>query len=216
MATVNSHHERCRAQGPANDEEKPAMPTPSRTSTEEIVTAGRRILEAEGFEGLTMQRVAAAVGVRAPSLYKRVDGRGELVRLIILDVSRDLSDALAKSATTGDPHRDLVAIATAFRAFAHAHPEAYGLLFRRLPDAWRADLDLAAPGFAALFATVEAVAGREHRLEAARTVVSWANGFLSMELAGAFRLGGDVDAAFAFGAERIAQAISEPRHAARR
>ena len=51
------------------------MPTPSRTSTAEIVAAGRAILEAEGFEGLTMQRVAAAVGVRAPSLYKRVDGR---------------------------------------------------------------------------------------------------------------------------------------------
>ena len=58
------------------------MPTPSRTSTAQIVAAGRVILEAEGFEGLTMQRVAAAVGVRAPSLYKRVDGRRELVRLI--------------------------------------------------------------------------------------------------------------------------------------
>ena len=34
-----------------------------------------------------MQRVAAAVGVRAPSLYKRVDGRGELVRLITIDVA---------------------------------------------------------------------------------------------------------------------------------
>ena len=117
------------------------------------------ILEAEGFEGLTMQRVAAAVGVRAPSLYKRVDGRRELVRLIAADAAEDLSRALEAAATTGDPQRDLVRIATAFRAFAHAHPEAYALLFRRLPDGWNPDVDLGSPGFAALFRTVEAISG---------------------------------------------------------
>jgi AcrR family transcriptional regulator len=192
------------------------MPTPSRTSTEQIVAAGRAILEAEGFEGLTMQRVAAAVGVRAPSLYKRVDGRGELVRLITVDVAADLSRTLEAAASSGDPRLDLVAIATAFRRFAHAWPEAYGLLFRRLPEGWRSDLDLTSPGFAKLFAAVGAVAGPEERLEAARTVVAWANGFVAMELAGAFRLGGDVDRAFAYGARHIADAISEPRHAGRR
>jgi AcrR family transcriptional regulator len=110
------------------------MPTPSRTSTAQIVAAGRAILEAEGLRGLTMQRVAAAVGVRAPSLYKRVDGRGALVRLITADVLGELSAVLEAAADTGDPRRDLAAIATAFRAFAHEHPEAYGILFRRLPE----------------------------------------------------------------------------------
>ncbi len=192
------------------------MPTPSRTSTAEIVAAGRRILEAEGFNGLTMQRVAAAVGVRAPSLYKRVSGRGELIRLIAADVGDELERELDAAAVGRDPRRDLLAIATAFRAFAHANPEAYALLFRPLPEAAHTELDLAAPGFDALFRTVEAIAGPADRLEAARTVVAWANGFVSMELAGAFRLGGDVDRAFTFGAERIAVAISEPRRAARR
>ena len=116
MATVNSYHRRARKPAP--------MPTPSRTSTEQIVASGRAILEAEGFEGLTMQRVAAAVGVRAPSLYKRVDGRGELVRLITVDVSLDLSRALEAAASSGDPAKDLAAIALAFRRFAHAWPEA--------------------------------------------------------------------------------------------
>jgi AcrR family transcriptional regulator len=184
------------------------MPTPARTSIAQIVAAGREILETEGFEGLTMQRVAAAVGVRAPSLYKRVDGRRELVRLITADAARDLSAALEAAAATGDPPRDLVAIATAFRAFAHRRPEAYALLFRRLPEDWRTEVDLSSPGFESLFRTVEAIAGTEHRLEAARTVVAWANGFVGMELAGAFRMAGDVDAAFSFGAERIARAIS--------
>ena len=192
------------------------MPTPSRTSTAQIVAAGRSILEAEGFEGLTMQRVAAAVGVRAPSLYKRVDGRGALIRLITVDAAGELSRALEEVASGRDPRKDLEAIATAFRAFAHANPEAYALLFRPLPDAWRVEVDLASPGFDALFRTVEAIAGREDRLEAARTVVAWANGFVGMELAGAFRLGGNVDRAFAYGARHIAEAISEPARGARR
>jgi AcrR family transcriptional regulator len=192
------------------------MPTPARTSIAEIVAAGRRILEAEGFDGLTMQRVAAAVGVRAPSLYKRVTGRPELIRLIAADVADELSRTLDSAAVGRDPKRDLRAMVIAFRAFALANPEAYALLFRRLPEAERTEIDLASPGFEALFRTVEAVAGHDRRLEAARTMVAWANGFVGMELAGAFRMGGDVDRAFAFGAARIVEAISEHGRAARR
>src|SRR5262245_64427407 len=98
------------------------MPTPARTSTAQIVAAGRDVLEAEGLDGLTMQRVAEAVGVRAPSLYKRVNGRGELVKLVIEDVGRELAETIAAASGSGDARRDLDAVARAFRAFAHAHP----------------------------------------------------------------------------------------------
>jgi hypothetical protein len=53
----------------------------------------------------------------------------------------------------------------------------------------------------------ERLAGSDDALEAARTVVAWANGFISMELSGAFRLGGDVDRAFDYGVDRLAAAI---------
>ena len=43
---------------------------------------------------------------------------------------------------------------------------------------------------------------------AARTVVAWANGFIAMELAGAFQLGGDVDRAFDYGIDHIVAAIA--------
>lgn len=52
------------------------------------------------------------------------------------------------------------------------------------------------------------LAGEADALEAARTVTAWANGFIAMELAGAFRLGGDVDRAFAYGIDRLTRAIS--------
>ncbi|MEO6083324.1 MAG: hypothetical protein ABIQ18_09485 [Umezawaea sp.] len=34
---------------------------------------------------------------------------------------------------------------------------------------------------------------------AARTIVAWANGVITMEFAGAFRLGGDIEQAWGFG-----------------
>ena len=70
------------------------MPTPDRTSLDEIVRAGRRLLESAGLDGLTMQAVADSVGVRAPSLYKRVRGRAELVALIAEATAHELGDEL--------------------------------------------------------------------------------------------------------------------------
>ena len=41
----------------------------------------------------------------------------------------------------------------------------------------------------------------------ARTVTAWASGFIAMELAGQFRFDGDVDHAFEFGVDRLADAL---------
>ena len=186
------------------------MPTRARTSVAAIVAAGRRILEGEGLEALTMQAVAGAVGVRAPSLYKRVRGRGDLVRLIANDVAEELAAALeaAASATDGgDPRGELRAMARAHRAFARAHPRAYELLFAPLPAAWRVDAERNARVSATVIRRAAALAGDQDALHAARTVVAWTHGFVSMELAGVFRLGGDVDAAFEYGTDRITSAL---------
>ena len=49
--------------------------------------------------------------------------------------------------------------------------------------------------------------GSERALPAARTIVAWAHGFVTMELAGAFRLGGDLDAAYAFGIAAVLDGV---------
>jgi AcrR family transcriptional regulator len=186
------------------------VPTPARTSISEIVEAGRSILEAGGIDGLTMQRVATAVGVRGPSLYKRVPSRNQLIRLIGTDAARELAAALDAAATTGDPRRDLRALAHAFRAFGRANPETYGLLFGRLPADARIDPELILVASRAVLRVAGELAGEARALEAARTVVAWAHGFVNMDLAGAFRLGGDVEMAFDYGIEALVRAIGEP------
>jgi AcrR family transcriptional regulator len=183
------------------------MPAPARTSIGEIVAEGRRIVEQEGLDGLTMQKVARAVGVRAPSLYKHVSGRGELVRLVVEAVLADLGGTLDESISGEDPRADLSSLARAFRSFAHEHPESYQVLFAPMPEEWRPDQAVFVAASASVLRTTEAICGPERALDAARLVTAWAHGFMTMELAGAFRIEGDLKTAFDFGVERLADAL---------
>jgi AcrR family transcriptional regulator len=187
------------------------MPTPSRTSLQDIVSAGRHILESGGLEDLTMARIAHAVGVRPPSLYKHVRDRGDLIRVIGNDTLGQLGGLMTAASGSGDPLRDLRAMACIQRAFAHQHPEAYRLLWLRLPEGWRVDADLNARATEPVLRAVAGLVGEDAKLVAARTFVAWAQGFVGMELAGAFRLGGDVDAAFDYGLECLLEALSRHR-----
>ena len=185
------------------------MPTPDRTSLAEIVEAGRELLERDGIQGLTMQAVATRVGVRAPSLYKRVSNRDALVALVADATVRELGEAM--DAAAGDPDRDarerLRDLARAARRFAHRRPVAFRLIFA--PGAeLRLEPDSLARASASVVAVSAELAGEERALDAARTFTAWANGFVSMELSGAFRLGGDVDQAFEYGVDRIADAVA--------
>ena len=77
-----------------------------------------------------MQAVADRVGVRAPSLYKRVRNRRELVALIAEATVRELGDRLdAAAAGEPDPRRALAALAREARSFARERPAAFGLVF---------------------------------------------------------------------------------------
>ena len=185
------------------------MPTPAKTSADAIVDAGRELVDRAGLEALTLQGVARAVGVRAPSLYKRIGGRGDLVRRVCNAIAADLGSHIAAAATTGEPTTDVVAMARAVRAFAQAHPRAYGLLFSPLPEDWRADPELNAQVSSPIVRVAGELAGEADALPAARTLVAWLQGFLAMELAGAFRLGGDVDAAFDYGIEHLLGGLTQ-------
>jgi AcrR family transcriptional regulator len=181
------------------------MPAHSQTSTAAIVAAARHLLEERGTDALTMRDVADAVGVQAPSLYKRVRGRSDLLRLILEDVTDELTAAVDAAAGSGDPAADLRAIAAAYRKFAHGNPVAYNLLYA--PQAVPGAIARSQRSSATLLRLVAEVAGQRHALPAARMLVAWANGFITMELAGAFRLGGDLEEAWDFGLDRVLNAI---------
>ena len=168
------------------------MPTPDRTSLAQIVAAGRDLLDAAGPAGVTMQAVAARVGVRAPSLYKRVRDRDALLSAIAESAIDDLTVRLDAA------DADLSDIARAYRSFAQQHPEAFRLMFS--PAAPLAALQRSS---VPVIRASAALVGDDDALDAARLFTAWATGFLQMELSGAFRLGGDVDHAFDYGLGRL-------------
>jgi AcrR family transcriptional regulator len=188
------------------------MPTPERTTLTDIVRAGRELLESDGLSGLTMQAVAERVGVRAPSLYKRVNSRDELIALVANAVVDDLGTRLGAVAGGSDPYRDLAELAREFRSFAQAHPAGYRLMFASTAPA----TDALARAVAPVMRVVTEIAGPDEALEGARLFTAWANGFLSMELSGAFHLGGDLDRAYEFGIERLARALRPAGRSRRR
>jgi AcrR family transcriptional regulator len=178
------------------------MPTPDRTSLPAIVDAARTLLEEGGPAGVTMQAVAGRVGVKAPSLYKRVRDRDALLGLVAEASADDIAARMAGIS-------DLAGLARAFRDFARERPEAFRLMFTTAIDA-----AAAARTSAPVLAAAQAAVGEEHALDAARLLTAWATGFSSMELAGAFQLGGDVDAAFDYGLARIIASLgAQPRPA---
>jgi hypothetical protein len=75
-------------------------------------------------------------------------------------------------------------------------------------EAVRPRPEVAARAVAPVLRVAGELAGPEHALVAARTVTAWASGFLALELADAFRAGGDPDEAFAYGVERLADALA--------
>lgn len=185
------------------------MPTPSRTSLEAIVAAGRTALRDGGLDALTMQRVAELVGVRASSLYKHVPSRAGLVRLVAEDVYSDLGSRLHAAATTGDAANDLRALGRVLREFAHEDRHGFDLIFSPLPQDAAPDPASFETAAAPILRVATALVGSQQALPAARTVTAWAAGFLRMELAGDFHLGGDVAEAFDFGIRTLLAGIKE-------
>ena len=186
-------------------------PARARTSHDDIVAAGRELLEAGGLDAVTMLAVAERVGVRAPSLYKRFSDRGALIGAIGSAALKDLADALEPFVRDSDPAAALLEIALAFRAFAKRNPHAYELLFMSLPPGSRPPAELNARAAAPLLDVTERLVGSDRGLEAARLVTAFAHGFVSMEITGAFRLGGDVDEAYRYGVGVLVDALANPR-----
>ena len=65
------------------------------TRERQIAAVGKQLLDQEGPEGLSMRRLAEVVGVRAPSLYKHVADKAEVVAALQERGLRALAEALA-------------------------------------------------------------------------------------------------------------------------
>lgn len=176
------------------------MAAPAKTTDEAIARAARRIIAGAGLEALSMQAVAAAVGVRAPSLYKRYPDRDALVAEVARRELVALREALESAGEGhGQPRAALLALGDAYRAFAHQRPRLYPLLVADRPATKDPVFAERARAVEPLFAALGSLVDAAHLLDAARLVTAFVHGFVSMELRGSFQLGGEPASAYRFG-----------------
>jgi AcrR family transcriptional regulator len=160
---------------------------------QEIVAAARELLEAEGPEGLSMRRIAARLGIRAPSIYKHLPDKQALEAAVISQGFDELAEVFERVVRGADD--PLRALARAYREHATRHPHLYRLMTER-----PLDRDRLAAGVEERAARplVEAAGGDE---DAARALWAFAHGMAILELNGRFPAGADLDAAWEKGVE---------------
>ena len=187
-------------------------PAPAKTSYQQIVATARQLIEEQGLDSLSMQTLAERVGIRAPSLYKHVHNRAQLIRSVVEYTLAELGETVAQAAQMDDAQADLRAMVHAYRVFAHQNPTVYKLLYSSLSSEMEPSVEASAAAATTLLGTVTRLVGQERALEAARMLVAFTHGFVSIELAGAFRLGGSVESAFDFGVETLVAALQAMVH----
>jgi AcrR family transcriptional regulator len=157
------------------------------------VVAARRILEDEGIDALTMRRLAAEVGMQAPSLYKHFPTKSAVEAALIaerlLEVGEVLHAAVAAPGRVG-PVRSLL---EAYRNAAQANPAMY-----RLATSGRLPREYLPPG-------LEDWAGRPFFLATgdpwkAQALFSFAHGMVILELDERFPPGGNLGRTWKAGA----------------
>jgi AcrR family transcriptional regulator len=170
-----------------------------------VVEVAGEIADAEGLEAVTLARVAAALGVRSPSLYNHVAGRDGLLRGLAAQSTRELATALRRAATGRAGTEAIVALAEAQRAYALDHPGRYATTVAA-PAAGDAEHEQAAAEAVDVLTAVLGGAGLEgdDLIHAARALRSAVHGFAAIELAGGFALAVDRDDSF----RRLVEALA--------
>jgi AcrR family transcriptional regulator len=124
-----------------------------------IVAAAREIAEVDGWDAVTVRRLADAIAFSQPVLYGHFpDGRDGIVRAVALDGFTRFATALAGAAPDAPAPDRLRAVAERYLAFAREHPAVYEAMFSGPTDLAFATAD-APQQLLDAFAALAAVAG---------------------------------------------------------
>lgn len=120
---------------------------PPRTSRAEILTAARRIIDSEGWERLTIRRLAGELGVGATTLYHHVRDREELLILLL----NQHADETLRAPLHGSARERIVAAADLMHTSLASWPWAAEVLttdgfVRRLGDSAHALIEVMVKG----------------------------------------------------------------------
>jgi AcrR family transcriptional regulator len=175
------------------------MPAKRRTLTRATVIAQAASMAdvAGDLHAVTLAALAGALDVRTPSLYNHIAGTDDLRRGLTVHALGELIAALRRAAVGAVGREALVAIATAYRRFAHAHPGLYPLTVVA-PEPGDAELVALAEELLQMLLLILASCGLhgEPALHAVRGLRALLHGFVSLERGGGYKLALDENTSF--------------------
>lgn len=117
-------------------------------------------LASEGSAGLSLRAVARELGVVPSALYRYVANRDELVTALVVDAYAELAAAVHEATSRGARRRQRtrwVAGAVALRAWAHAQPARFQLLYGSPVPGYAAPSETIEPAMAVVVAMLAPV-----------------------------------------------------------
>lgn len=171
----------------------------SRTLTHErvIETAARLANERGGLVNITLTHLAAELNIRVPSLYNHVKGMEGLQRDLTVWAMQQLLMLIRQTVIGKVGRAALLAIAHAYRGFAHAQPGVYPLVLKAPPPD-DAPLTTLSSELLMILQLVMASFNLEgeaalHAIRGFRSVI---HGFVSLETSGGFEMPLDRDESY--------------------
>ncbi len=149
-----------------------------------------QMVEAGSAQELSLHKLAAALGVRAPSLYRYFANKDALLQAINKRSIENLTGALGATAAAlpdAPPEARLHAMCRSYREYARAHPATYLLAFATRSAAIRPDDELPLELVLPLQAVWAQLAGEEHAVTAMYGAWALMHGFVMLELNAQFR-----------------------------
>jgi AcrR family transcriptional regulator len=172
----------------------------TRLTKNDVVRAAVALINAEGSNALSLNRLAEKLGIRTPSLYNHVDGLPGLQReLAVLNASL-LADRMNDAAIGKSGNELFLAVAQAFRSYVKENPGLYLSTLRssgteQIPDPNLMREEQRALNIGLTIMNSLGLQGEDaiHGLRAFRSMV---HGFSTLEVAGGFGLPQDCDESF--------------------
>jgi AcrR family transcriptional regulator len=175
------------------------MPVKRRRLNRDLVVAqAAAMADAAGnLDTVTLTALAEALDVRTPSLYNHVDNLEDLHHALAVYSLNHLVETLRQAAVGAVGREALLAMANAYRRFAHEHPGLYPLTVQApAPD----DVELGVPAQTLLQMLLLVFASfglhGDAALHAVRGLRALLHGFVSLETIGGYKMALDLDESF--------------------
>jgi AcrR family transcriptional regulator len=160
------------------------MPYPSKTDPDQILETAIQILETDGREALSMRKLAEALDLKAPSLYRHYADKNALEQAIAARAATQLQDALEQAIRPlRSASKVLHQTARTYCEFAKTHLELYDLMMTNFTPAsvqesktlWNFVLEV-----------IGRITGNPDDTSAAVALWSFLHGFVTLERNGLF------------------------------